>query len=255
MIDESEMKKESIGQMDEQHGDSLIDAYALGALEPEDVAILEAHLEHCIRCQQLVADARASTQMLLYSVPLVEPPPGLRAKVLARVHAEATGGNGVAAGQPAPIADAKHTDQGWDRVRRFMRVLFGTVPPPQSDPAAALLSELLAAPDSIVWDLAGTNDAPSAKARLVGKPDGRDAVIVASGLRHLSADEAYQVWFLRGGKPLPNVLFTVAGGQGHQVVRAPRRLRDFEVVAITPEPAAGSPAPTGPIVLMGELSA
>jgi anti-sigma-K factor RskA len=89
----------------------------------------------------------------------------------------------------------------------------------------------------------------------VGVPDGRDAVLVASGLHALPPDRAYQVWFLRGGQPTPNAVFSVThAGHGRRLVHAPGRLRDFDVVAVTPEPASGSPAPTGPIVLAGELA-
>lgn len=260
--------------MDEQHVDEHVDAYALGALEPEEVASVEAHLEHCARCQQLVAAARASVRAMLYGAPLVAPPPDLRARVLQRVHqvavsetARGTRANAhpetMSLAAPAETAGAETPDAGtaagggqhWGRLGRLVRSMLGGEPA-GGDPAADLLAALLGDPTCTVWSVAGTDDAPGASARLIGVPAGRDAVLVTSGLDHLPPDRAYQVWFLRGGQPVPNALFRVAGGgRGRQVVHAPTRLEDFEVVAVTPEPAGGSPAPTGPIVLMGQLSA
>jgi anti-sigma-K factor RskA len=257
--------------MDEQHVDEQIDAYALGALEPEELASVESHLEYCARCQQLAAAARAASRVLLYGAPLVEPPSDLRARVLQRIHQVATADAAHAEANthprpglaPEDSGDAETLSaglaagggQGWGRLGRLVRSILGEEPA-GGDPAADLLAVMLANPTCAIWNVGGTDDAPGASARLVGVPTGRDAVLVTSGLRRLPPDRAYQVWFLRGGQPVPNALFRVAGGgRGRQVVRAPTRLDEFEVVAVTPEPASGSPAPTGPIVLMGQLSA
>ncbi|HEV7125819.1 MAG TPA: anti-sigma factor [Ktedonobacterales bacterium] len=237
--------------MDEQHADNLIDAYALGALEADEVAEVESHLEVCPRCQALARAARASAQALLYATPLVEPPLDLRHSVLARVHqiatAESSTDTGIPDGPPNAI-----TAGG---LGRWFRTLLRD-DPTQRDEASFRLAQLMSDPTCQVWQVGGTADAPGASARLVGTPSGREAVILTSGLHALPPDRAYQVWFLRGGQPIPNAVFHVArGGRGRQVVHAPTRLNDDLTVAVTPEPAAGSPAPTGPIVLMGQLSA
>lgn len=250
--------------MIEQHADNLIDAYALGALEPDEVAWVETHLEGCPRCQELARAARGLAATLLFDVPLVEPPAALRQRVLARVHQEArqshpqagaTVDESATDGSPDGMAPDVTDGRRRGGLHRLLRGLLGEEPGATTDAAAARLAELLSAPDCRVWTVAGTADAPGANARLVGVPDERDAVLVASGLQPLPPDRAYQVWFLRGGQPTPNAVFHVArGGHGRQVVHAPGHLSDFEVVAVTPEPASGSPAPTGPIVLAGEIS-
>lgn len=243
-----------------EHVDNFIDAYALGALEPDEIAWVEAHLEDCPRCRELAREARAVASTLLVDVPLVEPPAALRQHVLDRVHQEArrtrqgeqTPGSGLGDGFAAEDAPGARRRGG---LHRLLRGLLGEEAGTGTDMAAARLAELLSAPDCRLWEVAGTQDAPGASARLVGVPSGRDAVLVASGLHALPPDRAYQVWFLRGGQPTPNAVFQVArNGRGRQLVRVPSRLSDFEVVAVTPEPASGSPAPTGAIVLAGELS-
>lgn len=240
--------------MNEQHISDLVDAYALGALEPHEVETVESHLEGCAACRILATEARGTAQLLLFAAPLVEPPLSLRSRVLARVHAEAIRGTAEEAGTVTSASQSKA--RNWGRVREFVRGLFGPLPLPRDEVASTLLSDLLSQPESVVWELQGTQDAPAARARLVGIPGNRDAVLMTSGLRHLRVDETYQIWFLRDGKPLPNALFNVTrGGNGQEIVRAPTQLGTLDAIAITPEPAGGSAAPTGPIVLMGTLAA
>jgi len=252
--------------MDEQHlehVDNLIDAYALGALEPDEEAHVEAHLAMCAPCRSLVAPARATAYALLSALPLIQPSSDVRSKVLSRVREVA---EEERQGR-APALRARHGPQQAHRAPRgpIARVIWGVlrrVPDRESaaqdepqDETLARLAQLLAEPESVIWEVAGTPEAPAARARLVGAPGGREAVLVATGLQPVAADRAYQVWLLRGGQPLPNALFTVSPwGEGRQIVHAPGRLSAFDLVAVTPEPATGSAAPTGPIVLAGALA-
>lgn len=240
--------------MNQQHVDDLIDAYALGALEPDEVASVEAHLIGCARCQQLVAAARATSAHLLLGVPLVAPPLALKARIMARIHAEATGEQM----NHLPDATAEPVNAALPRknaLRRLMDSILGMEPITGDAQANTLLLRLLADPASKMWEVGGTDAAPAANARFLGDPNGRDGILITAGLKDLEPDQAYQIWLLRDGKPQPYSLFRVARGKGYQTLRASARLRDFEVVAVTPEPATGSLSPTGPIVLMGQLAA
>jgi anti-sigma-K factor RskA len=231
-----------------QHIDDLIDAYALGALDADETARVEDHLESCAACRALAAAARARADALLYAAPLVEPPLDLRARVLWRVHT-------IAEEERAGRAPALRARQAGSVGRQgLLGRMLGGWRREEGDETLRQLSALLADPEVLVWDVNGTPEAPGARAHLVGPPAGREAVLVTAGLATLPAERAYQVWLLRGGQPVPNALFRVGvGGEGRLVVRASTRLRDVDAVAVTPEPAAGSPAPTGPIMLMGEL--
>jgi anti-sigma-K factor RskA len=251
--------------MDEQqpeHVDNRIDAYALGALEPDEEARVEAHLARCAPCRALVAPARATAHALLSAASLAQPPSEVRSRMLWRVRQAAEEERHGRApslwGQRMP----QRAYPGSDRPRRSIsRMIAGllrrgpSVPDEPHDEALARLAELLAEPESVIWELAGTPETPGARARLVGARDGHEAVLVVVGLHPLAADRAYQVWLLRGGQPLPNALFTVGPqGEGRQVIHAPERLGAFDQVEVTPEPATGSSAPTGPIVLVGALA-
>jgi len=238
--------------MQERHVDDLVDAYILDALEPDEVDFVESHLEGCERCRALVAEARVTRDALLMSPPLATPPPALRARVLARIAEE------VVATHPSerrPVPTQQPQSPASDSAfQRFMRSVLGGGDREERQ-AEKLLHELLSDPQSIVWKVGGTERAPGASGKLVGSPDLREAVLVVSGLDEPPQGHEYQVWFLRGGTPVPNSLFRVdRHGRATPIVRVSAPLPDFDTVAITPEPFGGSPGPTGPIVMAGSLT-
>src|SRR5512143_2681017 len=58
-----------------------IPAYALGALDAEDVRALEAHLQTCEACRAELADYRELSNNLLMTVPPRQPSPALRKRL------------------------------------------------------------------------------------------------------------------------------------------------------------------------------
>jgi len=83
-----------------------------------------------------------------------------------------------------------------------------------------------------------------------------ESVIVVSGLAPAPEGKTYELWALRGDRPPePAGLFTV-GPEGSIARRSARVDRPGEVTAfaVSIEPAAGSSAPTGPIVLVGTIA-
>ena len=53
-------------------------AYALGALDADDVRVLEVHLAGCVQCQAELAEFQSVASGLLESIPPQAPPPRLR---------------------------------------------------------------------------------------------------------------------------------------------------------------------------------
>lgn len=110
--------------------------------------------------------------------------------------------------------------------------------------------DLLAAPDARLTELAGTNNATNAHARLTYDERTGKALLVATGLPAPPPGKAYQLWFIADGRPLPGSVFgTDATGRAElreQIPTAGRRAQSF---AVTLEPQAGVPAPTGQMYL------
>ncbi len=68
----------------------LIEAYALGALDPEDRAALEAHLATgCAECAKAVEEARWLVSQLAYTAPESAPSDMLKGRLMQTVRAEA----------------------------------------------------------------------------------------------------------------------------------------------------------------------
>jgi anti-sigma-K factor RskA len=242
------------------HVDDLLDAYALGALDPEDVDLVERHIEVCDTCRSLLESSRQTAEELLLVAPQVAPPPELRERILARIRSlpanEQPGrqfSTETTSSEDQQASTLATSTAAPSRLSRLAQLFFGGSGV-ERDTEGRALRELLSEPDCRIWEVVGTQEAPDASARLVGTHSRQDAVLVARGLRSAGSGKAYQVWFLAGGKPLPASLFTVdRRGRGSALVRMTAPVDSFDTVAVTPEPEGGSPAPTGPIVLAGAL--
>ena len=106
-----------------------------------------------------------------------------------------------------------------------------------------------------VASLAGLQAAPAAQGRIVWHAGRGEAVFVASGLAAAPAGKAYELWIIARATPVPAGVFQV-DAQGRVVFRLPAglELRGVKTFAVTVEPAAGVPAPTGAMVLAGAVS-
>src|SRR5262249_37436840 len=104
--------------------------------------------------------------------------------------------------------------------------------------------------------LNGMPAAPGARATFAfDKQTGR-AVLMTEGLPVTPADKAYEVWFIpKGHSPMRGKVFTVDTA-GHAMImeQIPTEAMANAVIAITVEPKAGSPAPTGAIYLASPAS-
>ena len=62
-----------------------IPAFALGALEPEEVLLVKEHLAHCPDCRAEVAAYQAVVGLLCFAIPSQEPPAHLRERIVAYI--------------------------------------------------------------------------------------------------------------------------------------------------------------------------
>jgi hypothetical protein len=80
------------------------------------------------------------------------------------------------------------------------------------------------------------------------------AIVHGYRLKAVPSGQAYQLWFIKDGKPVPSVTFKPEP-DGHAQVEQILVPSDGTVsaAAITVEPEAGSAQPTSPIVMVGTL--
>jgi hypothetical protein len=121
--------------------------------------------------------------------------------------------------------------------------------------AQAEILRLVGGPRVLTASLAPQGAAAGAGRVLLDANTG-DAAIVLSGLPPAEAGKTYELWAIRGARPPePAGLVTLADPSGG-AVRVPKVTRPSEVTAfaVSIEPLGGSPAPTGPVILVGPIA-
>ena len=184
-------------------------AYVLGALDETERAAFEEHLAGCPACREEVDDLLPAARALPVSAEPVDPPPSLKARIMAEVEREAS--LLAAAGPEADRPPAPASERG--RRRRFSLRIPRLVPVAA---AAALLvvgvaigvgaSQLGSGPERTVT--AQVSDAPGATVQL--EVNGEEGHLMARDLPAPPDGRVYQVWLKRDGHaPEPTAaLFT-----------------------------------------------
>ncbi|MBX7218943.1 MAG: anti-sigma factor [Blastocatellia bacterium] len=111
-------------------------------------------------------------------------------------------------------------------------------------------ADWLASPEARNAALGGTPVSPAARAKLTFDPQTGQAVFTVQNLPPLPSGKAYQLWFIADGKPIPGLVFTIdKQGRLEFQENIPTQGRKASIFAVTLEPAGGSTAPTGDMVL------
>lgn len=238
----------------DDHPTDLLPAYALGSLDPEELAQVEAHLANCSACQAEVASYSAVAGRLAWGTPEVEVPEGLRQRVLERARQP---GNNLTLG--------RHTNEGL--LTRLRRLLMAPWWRPVVAGLVLLLllsnfyflqrlrqveSQLAAvqAASLATIHLKGTEAAPDARGVIVIGRDGRTASLVVDGLPALGPEQQYQLWLVQGEERDSGAVFSVdEAGYTITPIQATQALLTYTRFGVTIEPAGGSPGPTGEGVL------
>lgn len=75
-------------------------------------------------------------------------------------------------------------------------------------------------------------------------------VVQGQQLAALEGDQVYQVWLIKGDKPIPAGAFTAnANGEGAAYFNIDNNTEEWDTIAVTLEPQAGNELPQGEIVL------
>jgi len=259
--------------MNHETFDARVAAYALGALDGEDRAEFEAHLAAgCARCEAALREAREALAALAREAPPASPPPRLRDELLQRLAMSARRptreelrrtwlrwtaataaamlvggflvGGWVAARYEARLGlAARQVSAAREQARRSDAALHARLA--ANEDVLALLRD----PATRIIALRGAGPSPEAHGRLVWHEQAGGHLVVAR-LPPAPEGKAYEAWTIAGGRPRPAGLFQVnASGEAVHRVHAPGPV---EVFAVTLEPAAGTDAPTGPIVLASQ---
>ena len=267
--------------------EEMLPAYAIGALDGEDLRALEAHLPGCARCQTLVREWQRDCEALALAAAPLEPAATTRARLLRQIEQqpqEPAGESGDALSRPSTLSARGAGRYGWwaaaaalalavwasaeqrdlrrqvERLRSENAAVSARLDTVAAELDAArqevtrlqVAAQILSTPDLRPVVLAGLADAPDAVAHSFVNPGEHRALFKAYKLAPAPAGQTYQLWFIADGTPVSAGVFDVdAQGRAQLVVDAVAPLETIQAWAVTIEPAGGVPQPTGKMVLKG----
>ena len=242
----------------------LLGAFALGAVDAEEAALVRSHLATCAECRAEIAGLWAMVDGLRETVEPLDPPPALRDRIAAAVIAEPASSSPASA---APVALG--SIPAIDRVKRAPGPIrkpasFWSRATPWAAAAAILLllsagllvwnlrlrEQIATAPVAETIALAPTDVAPDARGEVTYLPQDDLFILDVRDLPPLEANQVYEVWLIGADGPEPAGVFDQPTDQ-HAIVADRDR---YETLAITAEPGPlGTEAPTGEIVATASL--
>jgi anti-sigma-K factor RskA len=255
----------------------LIEAYALGALDEQDRAALEAHLATgCAECAKALEEARWLASQLAYLAPPAQPSDMLKARLLQKVRAEASTAKNTApsrtkvpywlwAGVAALLLLTFYST--WD-ARRLQKEIQAV-----NERAAAGLKQrqqlqqqldaakheahILMDPTSKKFPM-WPHDTQMPKLEATWHP-AMGIFVTGQKVPMPGSNRVLQLWLIPkapGSKPMPSRTFW-PDAEGKVVVMVdnpPEVMAETKALAITEEPAGGSLQPTSTPMWVGGVS-
>lgn len=218
----------------------LAAAYALDALDADEGARFEQHLETCLPCQREVASLSEGATFLAESSSR-RPPAHLKTQILERVEALATGVGRLDVSRPRR--------RRWEwafAAAAALAVVFAALLLVVNErlDRAETIAAIYGAHDSISISL----DTPAGPAEFTFSQDLGAGVFVERGLAEPVGDRVYELWLVGDSGPVPAGIFRPGGDEVLVTDLTPGL-----VLAMTEEPAGGSEQPTGEILFTADL--
>ena len=237
----------------------LIPLHALGALESNEVPVLEAYLALNPEAQASYVWYLEAVTVLARALPPEKPAQDLKARMLARVrqyngqHPDLSPFSSTPAVPIIPHQTRPRTSRIPRRRMRFVPVALGAT-------ALAVMTGLLLQNAQLrqkVQGLEGSQQqlemllaASDTKMLLLNSPDGKRAVgrvfinadgqlLISHTMGRLSGPRTWQAWYILKGETVPRSLGTTQ--EPRLMVHVPS---NAQVIAVSEEPTGGSQAPT-----------
>lgn len=251
--------------------EGLIPLHAAGALSSEEAERVETHIGECAPCAAEARELAETAAALALSAGSVQPPPGVRERVMREVH-DRRGGPGEV--RPMrfliPLAAALAlVVVGWGAMRYMSiraemkqlaadnrRVIDELRRQEASRQKLEATVRNLTAPDVRSIELAGTDVSSVGGARIFLNARERSAIVFFQNLPSTPQGHDYQLWVLRSDRPEPQsagVFDVDSSGEARLELRNLPVDTEIKAFAITLEPDGGLPAPSGTPILSGGL--
>lgn len=244
------------------HRDNLA-AYALGALEAEEISALESHLAECKDCQAELAEYQSITAGFLQSVPSREPPKRLRSQLIAQLPSR----------QPRAAPSLRNPFGRFSigqavsslallillGLNIFLSLQIRDLQQRQTELAERLAQDqtaiaMLAYPSTQALPVEA--DVENVAGSMLVDKEKRIAVLVTWNLPEVQAGRTYQIWLIDPeGERTSGGLFKPEEGQRYTTttIWSPQPFGYYQGIGVTVEPEGGSDGPTGSRVLGVDL--
>lgn len=239
------------GRQEHEEMSHLLPSYVTGGLDPDEAAAVKRHLRRCVRCRSLLTEYRSAFDAIGLSVPLKEPPPTLRSRIIDSLPVQPP------YRLPSPIRFIlDHPRSVIAASFAVLFLLFGSIwlnVSGISGSARPAGAQSARTSEDILAVMNGTAVAPGARAIIAIGAEKTSGVLYAFGLPIPPAGYAYQLWLIKDGVRKSGGVFRVTP-EGHAVhhIQLPVPLTEFPTFGITVEPESGSDDPTGSKILENE---
>jgi anti-sigma-K factor RskA len=227
-----------------EEAQDLLAAYAMDRLDGEDGEAMSEHVSSCRRHDEELAELRAIAGALVLAAEEEEPPARLRANLLAAFDEEAS-----VTTWPRPAAPGRAPAPGlFERIWRRPAFAYGI--------AAALAVVALGLG---VWNVSLQSRSEPAVVRVFNQGGltmrvvylrDEQVAVLEVNMPALQPDQTYQAWKVPEGQGAPVSLGLLSN---HGTFAFSTDLDDTRAIAISVEPAGGSPQPTTTPVVLQEL--
>lgn len=249
----------------EQFADDLA-LLAVGALQGDERAALEKHLEGCASCRRELEQLRGDTALLALSAAGPKPPQRSRERLLKAIAQEPRETTKAAVAPRrswklvpwlaaavfalAAVFFFRQSDRLSQRVAELQDQ--ATQQQAQLERAREVVSTLTST-DAQRVTLIAAQTLPQPQGKAIYVRDRSSLVFIANNMPPLPAQRAYELWLIpTNGAPIPAGVFKPDAHGSATVIEPPLPAGvEAKSFAITIESEQGSAAPTGPIVMSG----
>jgi anti-sigma-K factor RskA len=263
------------------HQTDLVEAYALGVLEPHEQEVFEAHAAECAECRTLARTSEDAAQMLALVVAPAPPPLRCKRSVLERIEREqflhaptprrATRRMPLSTWMAVAAMCGMLVTGGWGMSQRTQAATLQSqlasttneMEQMQNAQAAQMaqmqqqlgqfinFTPMLAEGEEICLM---KNEQVKASARCLARPGDNQAMMFVSGLPPLPAAQSYQLWLANDQEQAPLAVFnTQLDGTAPVAIVPNAPLDRYTEIMVTVENVGGGQTPSKQVVLNGEF--
>ena len=241
----------------------LIPAYALGALDPDERAEVDAFLATDDEARTLLAEYQAVTDAIVLTVPARPAPAHLSADLRQRLAASRPQSTTAAPKPeptvlppPAPVKPALRHRPAWIAyvaAAAMIALVLAAVlllrgkPTPPDDPAQRY-AWIMSQENVRRIPITPAEPSPNTQGELILTEAGDYGVIEVWQLPAIQNDQTYQLWLVDEQGAHSGGLFQVPQTQGPNYINVPlsKPVDGYQGFGVSIEPAGGSPNPDGP---------